>query len=118
MVPDPFIMTDTISSCTLGVIKGAINRRMFNIYDFLCYDFKVSKNIKTLRALSIFLIILLPFLSLEVCGLSEGKVLIQLSYGNVTTFDMGGQHRDVSQIKQMPVRFFCEKVILLIEIDK
>ena len=63
---------------------------------FFVMIFKVSKNIKTLRALSIFLIILLPFLSLEVCGLSEGKVLIQLSYGNVTTFDMGGQQGNVS----------------------
>ena len=65
---------------------------------FFVMIFKVSKNIKTMRALSIFLIILLPFLSLEVCGLSEGKVLIQLSYGNVTTFDMGGQQGDVTQI--------------------
>ena len=30
--------------------------------------------------------------------LSEGRVVIQLSYGNVTTFDMGGQQGDVTQI--------------------
>ena len=29
--------------------------------------------------------------------LSEGRVVIQLSYGNVTTFDMGGQQGNVSE---------------------
>ena len=50
MVPEPFIMTDTISSCTLGVIKGAINKRRFNIYDFLCYDFQSIKEYKDIES--------------------------------------------------------------------